>query len=771
MSSFDEISRTKQVKTPECVEFMAREWVDDDRNNKYTIYAFGCTAKGESVCLEIKGFTPYFYLQVPDNFKDVRGLKSDLMNSLEYKHLDGCLKSISFHKKKVADGFTNDREFTFLRFVFTNSKASKQSQYILQRKYGKATGFRLFETKGVPMIVMTHIRDILMSGWIRADKLKSSSVSRCQICATTNWKNVYPMERLELPPFKTLSYDIECFSIDNTFPYPDETSDPEPIEGKDYTGNYITQIGNTIFNEKTKEYYRHIFVVGECDEIENATLVVCRNESDLIRGWVDFVKDTDPDQIVGYNIDSFDWQYIWKRAKMLGLCEYVSELSRLKHVPSEFSEKSMESNAFGFNKYDTITTPGVGQIDLLHWFRKNKKLSSYSLDAVAELYLGEHKHSVEVNQIFKWSGPEGSSSERSVVAAYCVQDTNLPVRLMQKFDVLINLIEMSKVARVPLSWLITRGESIKVYSQISYTARKLAYLIPAPPQYKAKKKFKGATVLDPKYGAYNVPVCGMDFASLYPSIMIAWNLDITTFVKDRQYLNIPGVDYETFTWDGGNVTFVQNRPGLISGILRELWALRKVKKKLMAECFARGDYEMAKIYNGAQLALKLCMNSIYGDVGSDTSALSCKEISACVTFNGRKMIDHSKKCAQTWYNGAKNGYSDSLPGDENVYVKDTKGNEKRIKIKNLGKNFTVFTQNGQTDQDKLQGESIYKIKTKDGWADVDRVLKHKTSKRLFKITTETGTVTVTEDHPMMLVGSDITFPARECKVGDVLCSA
>lgn len=746
MTSFVDMKR-KKLKTPESVQFMAREWEADDRNGVYTVYIFGCTSKGESVCIEVTKFKPHFFMQVPEDFRDIGGVEEELKKNLRFLGKD--LYKLSFHKKKNGSEFTNDKEFTFIRFRFKSLLAFKKSQWYLRSTYPK---YKLFETHGVPMLVMTHIRDLEMSGWINAENLKVSNISRCQICASTRWTNLYPIVLDSLAPLRTLSYDIECFSFDGLFPEPGIRE------------NFITQIGNILFDEKKKEYYRHIFVVGKCDELDNSVLDVCKNESELIRKWVDFIIATDPDQIIGYNIDDFDWQYIWYRAKLLGLDSYIGNLSRLKHIPSTFKESSMESSAFGFNKYDVITTPGIGQIDLLHWFRKSKKLRSYKLGDVAELYLGDTKHDVGHKQIFKWSGPDATSAERKIVAEYCVQDTYLPVRLMQRFDILINLIEVSKVTRVPLTWLITRGEGVKVYSQVSYTSRSLGLLIPEQRAPKNAEKFEGATVLDPKYGAYDEPVCGMDFASLYPSIMIALNLDLTTFVKDKKYLGIPGIEYRTFKWDGGNYTFVQNRPGLLSGILKNLWSCRKVKKKLMNEAT---DLELQKIYNAAQLAYKVSMNSIYGGAGSPFSPLYCKAISSCVTYNGRMMIDHSKSCAMEWYNGAKNGYSDSLEGNETVYVKNTKGKEQKLKIKNLGKSWESFDQNGIKDQDKLQGKSVYKIKSKEGWSDIIRVLKHKTKKKLYKITTTDGTVTVTEDHPMILENNKV-LTAKECKVGDTL---
>jgi DNA polymerase delta subunit 1 len=741
------ITRKKQP-TVTSVQFQAREWESDDRNGKFHVYCFGVTEEGHSVCLDIEGFTPFFYLKVPDTFSSLNTLKETVQKGLRQNEKD--LKSVRFFKKKSIDGFTNGKLFTFVRFVFKTQKSFKNAQYILAREH---PSYQLYETKNNPLISMCHIKDILMAGWINATDTTPTIISRCQFNLSTSWKNISPIDRLDIPPFITLSYDIECYSYNYDFPIRSDGTIPEK--------NYITQIGNTIYNEKTEKYTKVIFVVGDCDPLPDTILKVCKTEAHLISDWVDFIRTTDPDQIIGYNIDDFDWKYIWQRAQLLGLEDKIGEISRLKHNPSKYRASHLESNAFGYNAFNLITSPGIGQIDLLHWFRKNKKLSSYSLDSVSELFLNENKRKVDIKDLFDWAGPKGDSKSRSIVADYCVQDTYLPIRLMKHFDILINLVEMSKITRVPITWLITRGESIKVYSQISYTARKDNYLIPAPQKYRAKQSFKGATVLSPKYGAYNEPVCGLDFASLYPSIMIAWNLCPTTFVKDKQYLNIPGVKYETFQWDGGNVTFVQNRSGLISGILKDLWDLRKVKKKLMA---TTDDKQMAKVYNGAQLAIKLSMNSVYGDLGSVNSPLSCPQISACVTFNGRNMIEWSKTCAHTWYNGSKNGYSDSLHSDEFVYVKDTKGNEKRMKIKNLGKQWTPFKQYTEINDEKDQGVSIYKIQTERGWSDITRVIKHKTKKKLLRITTEKGTLTVTEDHPLIL-DSGTRILAKDCTIG------
>jgi DNA polymerase delta subunit 1 len=740
----------------EYVDFMVREWYEDDRDNNCHIYMFGTMDSGKSVCVDVTDFTPFFYVQIPTGDRQsssmiVNSVREKMASRYKDHLIDG-----KFVSRKKADGFTNDKLFKFIRLTFKTKAACKNAQYSIQNVSAR---YRLFEVKNEPTISMSHIRNLPMAGWIRAENVSPCYVSRSDISVHTKWTNISPLDRLDIPPMRTLSFDIECYSVDGKFP------DAEVNE------NYITQIGNTVYNEKTKEIFQKVFVVGKIPttEEDNVEFESFDVESDMLIAWMEYVMKVDPCQLIGYNIDGFDWKYIHIRCEHLGLYPKLNELSKLRHVECEYKETSMSSNAHGYNSFNVIHIAGIGQIDLLHWFRKNKKLSSYKLDDISLMYLNQQKHPVSHKEIFAWSGPEGTPDKRLTVAKYCAQDTYLPVRLMQKFDILINLIEMSKVTRVPITWLITRGESIKVYSQVSYTARKMNYLIPAPSRaYKVKQKFQGATVLEPEYGAYNDPLCGMDFASLYPSIMIAFNLDLVTYVKDPKYLDIPGIEYKTFSWEGGNYTFVQNRPGIVTGILRDLWKMRKEKKKLMAQAYENGDSELAKVYNGTQLAIKISMNSVYGDLGSDNSAISCKPISACVTYNGRCMIEHSKKCAETWYNGAKNGYSDSIPGDEVVYVKPTKGGDPSYrKISGIGKQWKPFDQNGHVDPDKLQGISMYHIMTSGGWMPIDRIIKHKTDKKIVVVSTAEGKVKMTEDHIVFLENGS-KKRAGDLKTGDVL---
>lgn len=109
---------------------------------------------------------------------------------------------------------------------------------------------------------------------------------------------------------------------------------------------------------------------------------------------------------------------MWKRACKLG-CQSALKLGKIKNVKPSLKEQNLHSAAYGQNKFELIPTEGVYQIDLYVWIKREFKLDSYKLDAVAEKYLSEHKLDVTPQEIFKLytQGP----AERRRVAEYCVQ--------------------------------------------------------------------------------------------------------------------------------------------------------------------------------------------------------------------------------------------------------------------------------------------------------------------------------------------------------------
>lgn len=110
----------------------------------------------------------------------------------------------------------------------------------------------------------------------------------------------------------------------------------------------------------------------------------------------------------------------------------------------------------------------------------------------------------------------------------------------------VNYTEMARVTGVPFNFLLARGQSIKVISQLLRRAKDEGYLVPSLKGEGTDEQYEGATVIEPKKGYFDVPIATLDFSSLYPSIMMAHNLCYTTLLDkatiDRLKL-VKGEDY------------------------------------------------------------------------------------------------------------------------------------------------------------------------------------------------------------------------------------
>ena len=129
-------------------------------------------------------------------------------------------------------------------------------------------------------------------------------------------------------------------------------------------------------------------------------------------------------------------------------------------------------------------------------------------------------------------------------------------------------------------------------------------MIPAKRQDQEDQEFEGATVIEPIRGYYDVPIAVLDFASLYPSIMIAHNLCYTTFVKNNQDIS-PADDYVQ-TPSGS--FFIKFKKGLLPQILENLIKQRKKTKEMMK---SEKDPFKYKVLDARQIALKVSANSVY----------------------------------------------------------------------------------------------------------------------------------------------------------------
>uniref|UniRef100_A0A6C0FBH7 DNA-directed DNA polymerase n=1 Tax=viral metagenome TaxID=1070528 RepID=A0A6C0FBH7_9ZZZZ len=666
----------------QCISWYASD-VESDLDEElmqYKIYIFGRTKEGKSICVNTK-FNPYFFVECPQTWTtgDLQYFKRYIIEKLRYAgekdHETYTLESADFVTRKKFYGFTNNENFKFIRLIFTSKKAFTKCTYILSPKsfvkwkepalnisgIGAIKPMTLYESNIDPMLRFCHIQDIKPAGWANLKNFKFTKVNKISSCdieiEINSWKDIIGSNREDIAPFVQASFDIETYSYDGSFP--DPTDDRCPC----------IQIATTFqrFGEN-ESYKKHLLNLGTIDDIDGVDVIACETEKELLEKWSEIIVKEDVDVLIGYNIWGFDLHYMYTRAEKKEAFNFF-QLGRFLDTNSLCKEASFSSGAYGDSDYLMVDTLGRFQIDLLVVMKREHKLSSYSLNNVAEHFLKDKKVDMPYKEMFKKY--KGTSADRKEIGIYCIHDTNLPLKLVNKLAILPNMIEMAKATWVPPSFLIERGQGIKVFSQILQMTRQHNMLVVTLKKTNntETQAYEGATVLGAKSGAYmDTPITGLDFASLYPTIMRAHNLCHSTLIMDSKYDNIENIEYKEI--DG--YKFVQNVEGILPKMLKTLATNRKQAKKDMTQASKNNDSFMKSVYNGKQLAFKVSMNSIYGFTGAMIGMLPCKPVASCTTSIGRQMIDQTKELVELWYPGAEVVYGDT----DSVMVKFDTGNLK-----------------------------------------------------------------------------------------------
>jgi DNA polymerase elongation subunit (family B) len=292
------------------------------------------------------------------------------------------------------------------------------------------------------------------------------------------------------------------------------------------------------------------------------------------------------------------------------------------------------------------------------------------------------KDDVKPNDIFRLQ--KGTSSDRKIIAEYCIQDCVLVIKLLAKLEILTNSISMANVCHVPLYYLLIRGQGIKSLSLVSKKCRGKQYLIPVLDKNQiSDASYEGAIVFDPKIGYYQTYIPVLDYNSLYPSSIIDRNISHETIVIDSQFDNLPDYEYNNVTYKNGDGTTTtcryarnKNKLGIIPEILQELLTERKITKKLMEK---EPDAFKRSILDGKQLALKVTANSLYGQLGASTSPICMKELAASTTAVGREMLETARSFVENNLIPILLMYNDAYIANDNDKIEEL--NNKYLKDK------------------------------------------------------------------------------------------
>lgn len=620
---------------------------------------FGITEEGYSVLCNVLGFMHYFYVPIPRGFFKDQHLVA-FTNYLKSNY-DG-VHDVQLKLKESIWGYNNNNKTPFLKISCNNSRNITKLRTSFER--GDIRFENLFPPENMTYDNITYLLRLMVDckitgmSWITLPKGKykivnpSIKVSTCQIECSIDYRDLIchasEGEWLKIAPLRILSFDIECAGRKGIFP--EAEHDP------------VIQIANVVLKSgESKPFVRNVFTVNTCAPIIGSQIFEHEKEEDMLLHWKEFVTKVDPDVIIGYNTANFDIPYLLDRSKALGIGNFAY-FGRLHSVKNEAKDSIFSSRAYGTRENKVVNIDGRMQLDLLQFIQREYKLRSYTLNSVSAHFLGEQKEDVQHSIITDLQN--GTKETRRRLAVYCLKDAYLPLRLLEKLMCLVNYTEMARVTGVPFSYLLSRGQQIKVISQLFRKCLEDEIVIPNMKSEGSNEEYEGATVIEPVRGYYDVPIATLDFSSLYPSIMMAHNLCYTTLLNQQtiKAFNLTEEDY-TKTPNGDFFVKETKRKGILPTILNELLTARK---KAKADLKKETDPFKRDVLNGRQLALKISANSVYGFTGATIGKLPCLAISSSVTAFGRKMIEKTKQEVQEYYS-IKNGH----PYDAEVIYGDT----------------------------------------------------------------------------------------------------
>jgi DNA polymerase elongation subunit (family B) len=241
----------------------------EEYNYNYLITIFGLTDNNKSICIDINGFQPYFYVKIPSKWKKIE--VSKFIESIKNK-LNGNMKKFrtslvdyKIVKKMIFRGFNNNDKYKFIKLIFKNKKSFMMVNYILKNNntafkdiiyktkkmssinYDKerkkkifkeiielnkkvikipllikdGNDFEIFESNIDPMLRFIHGNDIKPCGWvqIKSDKYEVlDNISHCQTYISSNYKDIQSIDKNDINKLIIASYDIECDSSHGDFP-------------------------------------------------------------------------------------------------------------------------------------------------------------------------------------------------------------------------------------------------------------------------------------------------------------------------------------------------------------------------------------------------------------------------------------------------------------------------------------------------------------------------------------------------------------------------
>ena len=428
----------------------------------------------------------------------------------------------------------------------------------------------------------------------------------------------------------TIDIEVAC---ENGFPQVEQAIEP--------------LLSITIKNHQNKQII--VRGIGEYKNTrEDVTYIKCDTEKKLIQEFLSFWQKHQPDVITGWNTEFFDIPYLCNRIKNLYDEYEIKKLSPWGNVSAR------EVYQMG-RKHQVYDIQGVSDLDFYDLYSKFTYTSreSYRLDHIAHIELGENKDDNPYETFREWYLKDFQS-----FIDYNIQDVEIVDRLEDKMRLIELCLTMAYDAKV--NYMDVLG-SVKYWDILIYNElRKKNIVIPQKIQRSKTEKFEGAYVKEPQLGLHKW-VVSFDLNSLYPHLIMQYNISPETLVADKKVKNISvekmlnkSVDtsiLKDVTITPNGALFKTTQKGFLPELMQKMYDDRVKFKQLMLE--AKKDYERTKDpklkktiskFNNIQMAKKISLNSAYGAIGNNWFRYYNLLVAEAITTSGQfaiRYIEHS----------------------------------------------------------------------------------------------------------------------------------
>ncbi|OMO68819.1 hypothetical protein CCACVL1_19807 [Corchorus capsularis] len=463
-------------------------------------------------------------------------------------------------------------------------------------------------------------------------------------------------------------------------------------------------------NDSVIEVFVLLYSITGCqrnlDGISEFKVLAFSEEKHLFGHFTKILCSLDPDVVMGWDIQGSSLGFLAERAAYLG----IGLLNKISRIPSEtkikpeetnVSENSLEDemlpkplNADSVGMEDAIIedewgrthASGVhvgGRIVLNVWrlMRGEVKLNMYTVEAVAESVLRRKIPSIPYKVLTKWFS-SGPAQARYRCIKYVVERTKLNLEIVNQLDMINRTSELARVFGIDFFSVLSRGSQFRVESMFLRLAHTQNYLAISPGNQQVASQPAMEClplVMEPESGFYADPVVVLDFQSLYPSMIIAYNLCFCTclgkIVNSKvntlgvsSYAPDPNVlqgiiDQVLLTPNGVMYLPSKVRKGVLPRLLEEILSTRIMVKRAMKK-LSPSQQVLQRIFNARQLALKLIANVTYGYTAAGFSGrMPCAELADSIVQCGRCTLERAISFVNThekWKANVIYGDTDSM---------------------------------------------------------------------------------------------------------------